>query len=573
MNEFLQRRASKFWAGVSACVLLAVMPLPWSVGLLSFDHPKELWILAAALPVWLGWLAAGQARVSRGFLALLGLCAVWLVWGAALPGEASTGARFAALVGGGILLLGAALQPLAGDRGWRAPLVAAFLAGASATAVLALLQYSGLASGLFPVYAHYDQRLYSVFGNQDLLGGYMALAVVLAGSVLPYARFRTAQLLAWGAATLCFLALLLSGCRSAWAACAVGLGLLGWVERKRLTPGMGVQALGLLGVATLTTLAMAWEQTGQRFFSLFSTGDMGGGVRWWIARASFDMFQAHPLAGLGPGRFGVESPRYMAAVLHEQPGVVGVYNELWAEFPHSFLLEALAEGGLLGVAMLTLAVVIFARKLRDAAPLPGLTTLLCFALFNDAFRSAPHAVAFLVLLGGCMKKGESGAESGGLTLGRRSLVCLLLVQAVTLLGYMAGVFVPSSQLARAEDAHLRGEDAQALFESAATRPYTRADTLLGGAASALEQGQWEAAWTAAHAALPQRDTWLTHWILGAAARGMGREAEARKALRECLYRAPRNEAAFQALWEISSLTELEELEQHARIWGIVPTEP
>lgn len=451
--------------------------------------------------------------------------------------------------------------------------MAAFVAGASATALLALLQYSELSGGLFPVYAHYDQRLYSVFGNQDLLGGYMALGIVLAGSMLTHGSSRRARLLACVAATVCLLALLLSGCRSAWAACAVGLGLTAWFERSRLKPGTVVLVVTLLGGTTLSALALAWEQTGQRFLKFFSGGDMGGGVRWWMARASFDMFQAHPLAGLGPGRFGFESPRYMAAVLHAEPGAVGAYNELWAEFPHSFLLEAMAEGGLIGLAMVALAAVIFARILRDTAPFPALAALLFFALFNDAFRSAPHAVAFLALLGACAGNEAAGAVGNVLTFGRKGLLCFLGAQLLMAAGHLHGVFIPSLQLVRAEDAHLGRGDAAGLFESASSRPYTRADALLGGAANALHRGDWDAAWAAAQAALPQRDTWVAHWIIGVAARELGREAEARMALRECLYRAPRNEAAFRALWEISSATERDALRQHARVWGIVPPEP
>src|SRR5204863_422971 len=115
-----------------------------------------------------------------------------------------------------LLLAGALAYDLLAHEFWRDRITDAIVASAVVVAALALLQYAGWASYLFPVFPTYTQAMYSVFGNQDLLGGYMAIAVPLA-----LARFIHRPRVIWAAATLAMVVtLVVSGCRSAWLAAA-----------------------------------------------------------------------------------------------------------------------------------------------------------------------------------------------------------------------------------------------------------------------------------------------------------------------------------------------------------------
>ncbi|HOM49066.1 MAG TPA: hypothetical protein PK491_11170, partial [Candidatus Hydrogenedentes bacterium] len=180
MNEKGQENlASPVPARVWAAALL-LCAVAWSFRTTSFMHAKELVLVGALviatplqwhlrclytpkqrllLPLWAGllfWAVTGafQAKV-HGYLLeslvrwQLYLTVVWL----AVP---------AFSVPGGKELLYKSL-----------------IGSAWIVAVLALLQYAGALPFLFPIFPAYTQPAYSVFGNQNLLGGYVALALVL----------------------------------------------------------------------------------------------------------------------------------------------------------------------------------------------------------------------------------------------------------------------------------------------------------------------------------------------------------------------------------------------------------
>src|SRR5690606_10121853 len=224
-------------------------------------------------------------------------------------------------------------------------------------AVLGILQYAGLLPFLFPAFPGYDQRVYSVFGNQDLFGGY--LAVTLALALATPAAARRAQARALGIAPVLFAGLLLSGSRSAWAAAAVG-GVVALSSARPSRRRIVVFGSAIL-LAGAVTVLLAPESTISRARSAFSGDDVGVRARAWIARGTIDMVRDRPILGVGPGNYGYWSPRYLGDVLRAPGGDVLYRDERRVDHPHSEFLDILAETGVMG---LIFAGVMFLRLLR-----------------------------------------------------------------------------------------------------------------------------------------------------------------------------------------------------------------
>lgn len=77
---------------------------------------------------------------------------------------------------------------------------------------------------------------------------------------------------------------------------------------------------------------------------------------WYLLTASWEMFRAHPLAGVGPGLY----PKRLDSL--RDSGALGIPAGMPELKPHSTFLGALAEGGLIGFAALVLLWVFLLRR-------------------------------------------------------------------------------------------------------------------------------------------------------------------------------------------------------------------
>jgi len=451
-----QRMAA--WVALGA-VLLA--PLAFSLHLLSFLHAKELaYALALVLLAALARPTRDTGSIPRWIVVLL--CWLTLV---ALFAIAS-GPHFRA--------------PL--DKWARAVLVITFFLAAwnalhrtdrllwlwralwgsgALAAVLGLLQYFHLLDAWLPVFPHYDQRMYSVFGNQDLLGGYLALTLPFALATAVRGS-RTERFAALAALGLMFPALLLSGARSAWLAGGIAaLGLLlveAWPRGgdAQRNPRAGRALLVLLVVAAV--VATPWWLP--RASGTFGANDTGGNLRIWFYAGTTHMLQAHPWLGVGFGQFGYHSPAHLGAVLHAPGGGDYARNELFTDHAHSDPLETLAEVGVFGVALL-IAMLVWA--LRGARIRPGATAafasvvaLLVLSLFNPTLHSAPHALVGLFSLAALLDVAPAKRITLRPLLGFAPLLAAL---------WLYTTLLPSARLARLEDARLAPCDGLAAYET------------------------------------------------------------------------------------------------------------
>lgn len=434
-----------------AVVLLA--PQAFSLHLLSFLHAKELvYALALVLLSVLAQRSAVGTTPPRWVYALL----FWLTLEAAL--SLALGPHFRApleqwahaLVIVAFFLAAWDATESAGLGPW---LPRAVWGSGALAALLGLLQFTHVIDAWLPVFPHYDQRMYSVFGNQDLLGGYLAitlpfvLAAILRGA-------RPERGIAALSLVLILPALLLSASRSAWlaggAASLIYLVFAAWPRRNSapMPPPYARRARALLALFALG-LACATPWWGPRALATFGEADTGGNLRLWFYAGTAHMIQDNPWLGVGLGRYGLHSPEHLGAVLRGPGGAGFARNELFTDHAHCDPLETLAEVGVLGLLLL-LALLAWAlrgaRYQRGAAPaLASGIALLVFALLNPTLHSAPHALIGLL----CLRRAIDTTRHSGPPLGNLRLVHGFAPLLVAL--WLYTTLLPSATLARLED--------------------------------------------------------------------------------------------------------------------------
>ena len=268
--------------GVTIIAAVLCTAVAYSVHLLSFLHAKD-----AVLGVLL--VVVAVARAGRGLAPLEGFRAflpLWVflawccsllvvgVWARAPIYSWVELSRLASLVLLASLSFEVAQRPL-----WRARFFTALSYSAVIVAALGLLQYMKLAQFLFPEYPAYDQPMYSVFGNQDLFGGYVAMGLPLV--VHSFLKHQRRELRLLASLFILIPALLLSGSRSAWLAAAAGTAIIvifgRWEPRRLLVLALPASVLAI------STVVLVPETTIHRVFQTFSEGDVGGRARlWWF---------------------------------------------------------------------------------------------------------------------------------------------------------------------------------------------------------------------------------------------------------------------------------------------------
>lgn len=532
--------------GAVLLTTFAMTVLSYSFHTTSFNHPKELALhLGLCLLALLGLKRAPGPSSCNGILRFLPL---WAALMAAFVYHVALGrahvvsdallalARMAAL-----LLMPMVAWDLFASRTWRTRCLASLYGVGAVVAFLGILQYLGAIPSFFPEFQGYTQRMYSVFGNQDLFGGFMALALPAALHHLSASRRLRFQALV--SLPLLVAGLLLSGSRSAWLAAAVGTVVV-WIQVK--PPLRTVQTMAFAGLGVIATVSMlAPEATVGRVLHTFAQDDVGGRARLWFWDGAIRMAADHPWAGVGPGNFPYWSPRYMGEALRTPGGDRHYSNELLVEHPHSEPLLILAEGGLMGIL---LSGWMFLRLLRcrgtEWAPL---SALLVFALFNAPFQSPPHALAGVSLAAALMAQVDESPERRGTTSPRwvsgLALPCALLLTLFH--GY--AVLIPSARLRAAEDAHLAGEDPIPRYESTVAWAWPNAVAHLRLGLALAEAGRYEEAEKHLKVALKGVDTGEVYLILGATAVKSGKDQEAKMWLGRCLERWPRNAHAMRLM--------------------------
>jgi O-antigen ligase len=264
-----------------------------------------------------------------------------------------------------------------------------------------------------------EGRLASAGLGPNQLGGYLAVAAILAATLACDRRLGTAaRAAAGGAAVLCLPLQLMTGSRGAL------LGLLAALLSAPLLVRRGTRgavaalvALAIvLGAASLLTVVP--ESVVQRT----TTVQNGGSGRTDIWRMGWRMAEAHPLTGVGADNFSISTIDYLlrpgltqrAIYIVDEPKVAhNIYLEVLAEFgaPGLALFAAIVAGALLSCAAAARAAV--RRGQRETELLArglwlGLISMLSAAFFSSELFNKP-----LWLLLALAVAVRSFAEAGG----------------------------------------------------------------------------------------------------------------------------------------------------------------
>ena len=531
------------------CLALVVGAMVYSFQFTSFLHAKEA-VLCGCLVV-AGVLAAASGRMSwEGFRALLPLwvllCADLvrlLVFAPPVPSDAAVEMVRRALV----LMVAVLCYDLLRDARWRRHFSDAIVVSALGVAVLGLVQYWGLSPRLFPVFEHYAQRVYSVFGNQDLFGGYLAVGLALL--LNRYARSeRGGPWMLVGLGVLA-LAILVSGSRSAWLASAVGLAVaFPWREgmsRRRLTTLAGIGAL-----VVVVGFAAAPDATVRRLQQTFSPRDEGRQARVWLWRSAGRMWADAPLLGVGAGGYAYSSPLYLGRALRATADGGAFEVERHADHPHSEPLRCLAENGLLGVACWLWFGV---RLLRRRGPeWGGLAAFAVFACFNGPSQSVAHGLAALVLAAMLMARAPRTSRPLAAPSGRTAGVTVAVVCVLLAVLECWTVLVPSYRLRAAQDAQLAGGPCLELYARAVAHRWPHARAWQDYGVALAEAGRDEEAHAALLKAREGIDTGGLYLALAAVAERRGDRHAAQRWARECLRRWPGDEESGRLLLHLGA---------------------
>jgi O-antigen ligase len=203
-----------------------------------------------------------------------------------------------------------------------------------------------------------DQGRYSAFGG----GPNVFVRIEILGVISAVALYLcTRRILPLLVTPLFLLAAVLSGSRAGLLA-GVAVGAVALLKiRSRLRTGPVVAA----GVVLVAATATVWAFAPPAFTNLFQERFVEQTVQQHYLSDRTDIWAAawrlaveHPLAGAGLDGFY---------------GLIGVNQGV--EYPHNYVLGVAAEGGLIGIGLLTAAIVLWARTVRGGGVRPQLTGL------------------------------------------------------------------------------------------------------------------------------------------------------------------------------------------------------
>jgi O-antigen ligase len=587
------------WRGRVLCLTVVLCPTLYSFHFTSFLHAKE--IVFALSVIVMALLAALSRRITlRGFGAFLPL---WIFIGVALAGAFAVQAKVPSDVltkaaYWELLLLGvAAVFDLMSDDKWQTRVTNAISISAALVAALGLIQYAGFRAGelLFPMFPAYTQPVYSVFGNQDLYGGYLALGVPLLINRVSGIGYRVSGPLTrignW-AALLGFAAvvpgIMISGSRSAWLAACVGTAVSvfgswnsGLPQDPKPETRYPIPALVVLLMAVTAWLVPG--ATVNRVLATFGAEDRGVHARLWMWEGTLSMIRDAPILGVGLNNYAYWSPRYLGEPVLGPRRNAQVENEFYADQPHSEPLRVLAETGLIGAVCWLWMVArvirvsgfgfrvsgVTKRSLaaRDPTPetrnpvLGALLAFVVFALFNGPFDSVAHVFVGLLLASMLLRRTEkqrpslesSEAAAGfvqdrGRCVHRLSVPVAVPILAVVLGGFLLlTVHVPSYLLRAAEDAHLGPQADVSLYPCVVDYPWPNARAHKEYGIALAEAGQDEEARQELLKALKGLDTGDIYLALALLASEAGDRRATRRWATECLFRWPGNPDALRLI--------------------------
>jgi O-antigen ligase len=546
------------------CVTVVACAASYSAHLTSFLHAKE-GTLAVGTAV-LGLMVIVRGRVSnRGVSFLIPLVALTLtaILAGAVGFAALNRAAAVELTRWSVLgLFVLCVFDLLENAQARRVISGAIVASMGAISLLAMAQYTDIASEIFPKYEGQAHALYSVFGNPGLMGGYLALGLPVA---FYYSSKATTARAFWMASTVIISAGLgISGTRSAWAAAIAGT--LFVVVSGKLWNRHALACVLLIALAGFCVVFLAPEQTVGRIYDVVERADPSSGLRLWFWSGAIRIFEDHPVFGAGPGNFAYRSPLALAQVLHEPGGERFVHNEIHTLHAHNDILEFGAELGVVGLGLILWW---WIRLMGRSGPeWGGLIAFVVFSFFYFPSFSVPHAVVALLFAGMLFSRGRdvTSPESTSNSSGRLIATGVGLCAVLTLPLIVWIVLVPSVQFRTAQNLHLANLDPIPSYQLLDRSPWAPAEVREKLGLALLQAGRFEEAEHEFSNALEALDTGAVYLGLGVARLQQGKNAEAQDAFESCVYRWPSHEFAWELLLRATPPEDQGEILSRARRW-------
>ena len=322
--------------------------------------PRLAAVLLAAV---IAGAAAGPPRVdrrTRGAALALGVLLAWALAAAVLGGPASGLFGVHGRLGGLVSLGASALAAVSGW--WTLHRTSRFTA--SALAVV------GAAQAVWVIFTFLrDGQAFGTGGNQVVTGGWLAVAFGVAAAAAT-ARLWEGWARRAGAtgALLMLVALGVLGSRGSWVGALAAGGVIAVAAS-----GPRVRRAALIALVAVLIVAGAVLAGGESIAKLDPERLVqgSGAARWSIWAGTVELISEHPVAGVGPGRFLYEFPRYEPLEhARREPGVR-------ADQAHSLPLHLAAESGVVAaVAWLALAVLAAAAARAGLRRRDGTTFIL-----------------------------------------------------------------------------------------------------------------------------------------------------------------------------------------------------
>lgn len=472
-----------------ATVPLAMTNLTWLPGISQpftydqFDLPKTVLLMiimsvgffSAAYDVLAG---GAPVRMDRGAGIVLALVAwVTVTTAASIDPLTSLGGayhRFEGLVAyllyAGVYFL--AMQHL--DRISRVRSIARTLVLTSLpVSAYGIAQFAGADPAGWDVMGFESQRAASTFGNPEMLGGFLVIAVTVSLGLALTERDTRWRVTYWSAAALGASCLLVTFTRGAWAGGALATTILvvtSW--RRGWRPGRLDSALAgllVLGVITAGAISLnspdATVNLGSRLASIFdpSSGSSLSRLQIWDAAARATL--ERPVLGSGPDTFGLIFPAYKSAEFVRTHGYRVV-----ADRAHDYPLQLTATvgipGALLFFGLCTMVALHSGRHALGVRPddadsrnplvFSALWAALAGYLLHLTFGISTPGVSFLLWL-------VLGALSSPCARSMQPRAGVWRVVALGTIGLAAAALVIASTLAAAADAHFMRAQAAGLY--------------------------------------------------------------------------------------------------------------
>lgn len=214
-------------------------------------------------------------------------------------------------------------------------------------------------------------------GGRNDFGAFLMILIVLRISVWAYTRIRP-PLYVLGSLAAALIALVLTLARSPALSLVVGVAAVSVSAlRRRGITGRSIR-FGLIGAAVLSPV-MSQPVARERLTSLNLANSSGRSDVW---EAALDLFRRRPVLGNGFGSFHVTSPHivenFVTASTYAYDPAVGQPTSS----AHNVILQILAEGGLVGLMVLSWCISFLLSACWHAVLLPVLVAIFVDALFD-----------------------------------------------------------------------------------------------------------------------------------------------------------------------------------------------